>query len=842
MLALVVGAVVARGVVYDTLPAEREGKFPIHQPKYEGVEQVMLLSGRWLVVATTDLDAVVAKVNEISKGELFRRLDRWDETKKAGKPDWVAFKAAEKLYATHQAAAREAVGERKMDATGFYAVSSADDNAYGKPAAPLRVTRLLVSLDSRRVRGGPDIYYAHYSYLELPRALRDGHNYTVTLANGKKVTFLYDERRTVSRAIKVNQVGYLPDASQKFAYLGACAYELGPVDFSDAKEFRVISVADGHVALTGPVKLREKNPRFAVSPGKTDDPAKRPPLCGEDVYEMDLGPLKEEGEFFISIAGVGRSWTFRHARDAYGEAFYITARGLFHQRCGIALEPAYTDWTRPRCHEKPVCESGFVTFGTGDFRVPKNYERFDVVGATMDTSHTTTNVVGGWHDAADWDRNIYHYMNLFDLLTAYEIAPRKFADSQLHIPESGNGIPDILDEAEFGLRVWKRSLDARGGASGAVETFTHPTIDADFPYAFSVRTRWSSLAFAAAAAQYAQLVKPFNAALSAEYAAAARKAYDFGNNPSNSLGKHIIRAAANRGKGAPYTIAWEETDKMIVPYLLHARLRMFLLSGEKSYLDGLEALAKQMPALFEWPLTDRDQSVWSAFALARGADNLPAPLVESWKKVYLAAADALCAEIAAQPYRHSWPRDKNFHAGWGALCATNPSRVLLAAWALSGDAKYRDAAIVNVDFMLGANALGMSWTSGLGCVYPVRFQHAISEDDGILDPVPGITVYGLTGGPMYHQFRNTIWQAATADGNGTVDFIHAANKQIPFYRSWSAHPMMNTAQCEFTIHETMSSTLFTCALLSADDWRPSDALQHRHPRRDDLVFGYWYLP
>ncbi|MCX7049295.1 MAG: glycoside hydrolase family 9 protein [Candidatus Sumerlaeota bacterium] len=833
----------SKSVAYDRLPAAREGKYPVHIPKYEGVEQLLLLSSRWVIVATTDLAEVVAKINELSHGELLKNVDAWEASEKAGKPNWTAYKAMPKIRDQYMTQAREAVGERKMDSPEFFAIASGDDPAYRSAASPLRATRVLVSLGKGQVRGGPSIHYAHYCYLEMPQPLQTGKTYTISLKNGKKVTFLFDEMRTVSRAIKVNQVGYLPSAGQKRAYLGACLYEFRPMDFSYAKQFSIISAATGQAVYIGEIKLREKNPLFAVPPGKNDDPAKRPPICGEDVYEMDLSPLKDVGEFFISIPGVGRSWTFRHGKDVYGEAFYVACRGLFHQRCGVALEAPYTAWTRPRCHTAPVYECQNIQFGVGAFKVPKEFERFDVVGASTDATRKTENVVGGWHDAADWDRNLMHYADVFDLLTAYELAPRKFTDGQLNIPESGNGIPDILDEAEFGLRVWKTSMDARGGVSGAVETWTHPKIDADIKYAFALRTRWCSLVFASAAAQYALLVKSFSPEKAADYASAAQKAFAFGNDPRNSLGKIDIPAAKDRGRGAKYSIAWEEQDGMIVPYLLQAKLRMFLLTKDKSYLEGVADLAPKMPPLFQWPMTYSDYSVWMPYSIVKGADrDLPQELVDSWRKNYCAAADALCESSEPQPYRQTWPRYKDFHAGWGALVMTNYSRALLAAYALTDEKKYRDAAILNADFMLGANPMGMSLTSGLGYVYPVNFQHAISENDGIADPVPGITVYGLTGGPIYADFRNTVWQSPAADGKAKVDFIKPANKEVPFFRRWMCHPMLNTGQCEFTIHETMASTIFTCAMLMDDGWTPGNDLKRRNPRREELLFGYWYLP
>jgi endoglucanase len=829
----------------DGLPRAKQGRFPVHMPTYDGVEQLIVLSSRCIVVVTTNVDEVVEKINDLSGGQLFAAVQRWEESDAAGRPDWKAYRDRWRIRDDYIARAREAAGERKLGETSYYTITAHQPPSYRAGLAPRRVTRVIVGLGGQRVKGSHAVHYAHYSYLELPEPLWNGNVYTVALGNGKKVTFLYDEMRTVSRAIKVSQIGYLPSAQSKYAYLGACLYELGPLDCSFAEEFKVVSVETGQVLHRGAVKLRARNPRVAPRPGKDDDPEKRPLMAGEDIYEMDLSALKDEGEFFITVPGVGRSWPFRHAKDVYAEAFYTACRGLYHQRCGIALQPQYTAWTRIKCHTDPVYECEHIPFSPGaNFRRPEGYSTFDVIGATVDASRATESPRGGWHDAADWDRNIYHYSCVFDLLYAYELAPTKFTDGQLNIPESGNGIPDILDEAEFGIEIWKRSMDENGGVSGAVETWTHPKIDdPDVKYCFSRRTRWSSLLFAAAAAQYAYLAKPHSARRAAEYESLAKRAYAFGSDPRNSLGEVTINAKKERGRGDPYAFQWREEEGMISGFLAHAKLRLYVLTGDESYLERVPDLVRDVLEPYEWTNSYKDFSPWMYFDIAaKAAPRLPAEAVSRWRAFYLGRADELVELLDGMPYRCTWPDYKDFWMGWGASDMTNYSRALLIAHALSGDERYRDAAILNADFMFGANPLGMSWTTGLGYVYPIDIQHANSENDGIMDPVPGITIYGITGG-MYSQLRNAVWRSPTADGaTEYVSFMSEANMSVPLWRRWSCHPHLNVGQCEFTVHETMASTIFACAMLMPQGWMPSEALKGRRPRAEEFLFGYWYLP
>jgi endoglucanase len=176
---------------------------------------------------------------------------------------------------------------------------------------------------------------------------------------------------------------------------------------------------------------------------------------------------------------------------------------------------------------------------------------------------------------------------------------------------------------------------------------------------------------------------------------------------------------------------------------------------------------------------------------------------------------------------------------WGSSVMTNPARCLWIAYALSGDVKYRRAAILNTDFMLGANPMGMSWTTGTGYVYPVNIQHEISETDAIMDPVPGITVYGITDG-ISQVLRQNAWQSPKDATR--KEFVAFVEPEVPLWRRWSSHPTMNTPQCEFTIQETMSSTIFCCSQLLGEAWMPTAELKESQPAKKELLFGYWYLP
>ena len=69
---------------------------------------------------------------------------------------------------------------------------------------------------------------------------------------------------------------------------------------------------------------------------------------------------------------------------------------------------------------------------------------------------------GGWYDAGDFNKyTTWTARYIIVLLHAFEEHPQAFSDDY-GIPESGNGIPDILDEVKWGLDWLVRMQNADG--------------------------------------------------------------------------------------------------------------------------------------------------------------------------------------------------------------------------------------------------------------------------------------------------------------------------------------------------------------------------------------------
>jgi endoglucanase len=81
---------------------------------------------------------------------------------------------------------------------------------------------------------------------------------------------------------------------------------------------------------------------------------------------------------------------------------------------------------------------------------------------------------------------------------------------------------------------------------------------------------------------------------------------------------------------------------------------------------------------------------------------------------------------------------------WGGnSVACNQGMLLVYAYQLTKNRKYLDGALTNLDYILGRNATGYSFITGIGSKTPMHPHHRQSEADGITEPVPGM----LVGGP-----------------------------------------------------------------------------------------------
>lgn len=726
-----------------------------------------------------------------------------------------------------------------------------------------RISR--ISRPGTEVTNSPDLVF--FTYLRLAEPLKNGDALKVASAFGESAELLYDDMKTVSRSIKVNQEGYVPHAGRKYAYFGQwLGAELGPMNTSgfEGKEFHIRSADDDRVVFTG--KIESRMPEQFIASGEM-----QVPLNGETVMQMDFSDFSVPGRYFIHIPGAGRSWEFIIGEDAIGRAFYVQMRGLFHQRSGMPKEPQYTQWSMKTDHPHSY-RGGFMPNdrhynGRGGLVRNAKGEKvdirrhFEVVKATA-TDEKLADVYGGWWDAGDFDRRTYHFEVVDALLSAYLLFPENFQDSQLDIPESGNGIPDIVDEAAWGVDVWRRAQNAAGGVGCWLEATSHPlnpdpTADTQ-PYYLALPTRESTIQYCAYAAKLARAYRKCGRNDLAElfYASAAR-AWNYAIDPGNTVSAEFTLPGEGR-------LFYKEPEQLPPENVFKAAANLYLYNRNpelQKYIDTLDAnvvfqvVREKNAAYF---LSELAEDPEAFFLLGRRYDKLVMEKADFFRK----AQESLA-------YRNvGWPPGHSFFLflGWGEALPFKKGSFLIMAWRLSGNPVYRDSALLCFDWMMGTNPMGRSMTTGLGKVYPVRLlslpMHAWR--DKWEDPIPGLTPYTFSGTNNYsvtdklfgyvkeerrdHKYKGcniTLLPDSLSRGKTPTraECFRIAQQAVPVWRRFANLEGHAVNQNEYTVWETMAPAAAAYGALLKPGWKPPPEWKKIGPQNDlRQLKGYIFLP
>ena len=694
---------------------------------------------------------------------------------------------------------------------------------------------------------------AWHSTLSLPEPMRPGEPMAIQDGWGNRHDLTFDPDTTISWALKVDQEGFPADAPAKYGYLGAWLGPEGALDLTrfDGAPFEVVQEGTGRVAHTGLITHRSEDP-----------------LSGESVYELDFSDLTEPGDYYLRVEGLGRSFGFQLGQDLLGQAFYTYARGMYHNRCGTELSADHTRWTRGDIHQTfqaafpsdSTDYSDHSAEGWGFLDASGNHVSLSQFQVIADTATTTPlpAVLGGWHDAGDYDRRPYHLRSVLDLLTAWRLTPDHFTDGQLHLPESGNGLPDILDEARWGVEFLRLAQGADGGVGTWIEATSHPHDwnpgTDDQPYYLALATRNSSLEYAEHAARLGRALTdagdPSSGALFIE---SAQRAWVFGSDPD----RRVAHSFLHDGE----TITFTEAPEPDAGRLLWASLQLWLATGDPTYRDALDAdaFARELANLW-W-----QNRIYTLVDVVLEADQLPSGWGERALDSIVLRADTFVDGVDQHAYRRAWyAPDHGYFGleGWGSA-RYMPLRPLVAAWKLTGEEPYRRAALLGLNYLHGANPLGRVHVTGLGDHGSATALHLPSWADDHAEPVPGIPLYGPGVGMPWVAARRVYgifeaprssptfdgidqpllpppWHGDTLDMNGVIDIL---SETVPSWRRMVPLESQVVASMEFTVWETTSVAASVTGMLMGPGWEPAADAWARQPRTEAQLQSHrWARP
>ncbi len=489
--------------------------------------------------------------------------------------------------------------------------------------------------------------------------------------------------------IKVDQVGYLPERP-KIALVATGA---------KGDDFTIRRSADGAVVYKGKLSA------------KIEDPD-----TGDRVQSADFTTLKTTGSYYLDAPSVGRSWPFRISPDVYRWAFYLTARAFYGQRCGIVVDlgPEFPTYKHPPCHVGGAFHASSGKTGASD-------------------------ATGGWHDAGDYGRYVVNSgISTATLLWTWELFGKQLGAVNLQIPESGNGTPDILNEARWNLKWVLGMQDVDGGVwhkqtSERFCGFVMPEKDPLVSYVIGTgaspfKSSCATADFAAVMAISARIFRAYDPAFSRRCLDAALRAWSWLNtypqvlfrNPVAVLtGEYGDRACSDERLWAAAELSRTTRDAHYTSYFLD-HYREFLNSTGAPSWGNVAKLA-----------------LWT-YVLGGGPD---ASAVAAIRDQTVREADELVVRANGNPYRTTM-QTKDY--GWGSNgTAANAGFELLVANELHPNPSYVNTAIENLHYLLGRNTFSLSWVTQVGA-NPFRHpHHRPSGADTNAEPWPGL----LSGGP-----------------------------------------------------------------------------------------------
>ncbi|MEV1013632.1 glycoside hydrolase family 9 protein [Micromonospora sp. NPDC049801] len=490
--------------------------------------------------------------------------------------------------------------------------------------------------------------------------------------------------------VRVNQAGYLPG---------------GP------KNATVVTEA------TTPLPWQLHSAAGAVLASGTTTTRGVDAASGQNVQTVDFSSYRTPGAGLTLTVDGETSHPFDISGTLYNQLRSDSMQFFYAQRSGIAIDGDLIgdEYARPAGHLG-------VAPNQGDTSVPCQPGVCDY----------SLDVRGGWYDAGDHGKYVvnggiatYQLLNTFERTKTAATANggAGLADSTLRVPERGNGVPDILDEARWELEFLLRmQVPAGKPLAGMVHHKIHdknwtglPLAPQDDPQPRELHppSTAATLNMAATAAQCARLFAPYDAAFASRCGTAAKTAY------AAAKAHPAVYASPTDGTGGG---AYDDSN--VTDEFYWAAVELYLTTGSQTYLTDLTASPHHTGNVFE-PRGFGWQSVAALgrLDLATVPNGLPAADLTRVRASVTAAADAYLAELRRQAYGLPMPGDADSYF-WGANSSIiNNAIVLATAFDLTRDARYRDGAVQAMDYILGRNALNISYVTGWG-EHAAQNQHS----------------------------------------------------------------------------------------------------------------------
>ncbi len=575
--------------------------------------------------------------------------------------------------------------------------------------------------------------------------------------------------------ISVNQVGYYPKLA-KTATLGDNSGDIlhgaSTITLSkDSYTFELVDAQTDNVVYTGTTGKKFHD-------ADSDD----------NVCKIDFSEYQTPGRYYLRIEGEKwRSFEFNIGDNIYEDTSHnmlTNALNYFYQnRSGIDIKEAYiTSGDKSTLAH----EGGHKTDTASIQKIWKNeYASETEATSTYKSGSLTAN--GGWYDAGDHGKyvvnggiSVWTLQNMYERSILIGKDKEKFADNSgvCVVPEAGNDIPDILDEAavelDFIAQMKVVSSDSAWGKYDGL--YYHKLHDhkwtglATRPYDYeeewkTVRivkppTLAATLNYAACAAQAARLWEPYDSAKAKTYLETAKEAfaayekhwYEYDSSttthptlkcdcPAEEINENSLYAPMWQAKGGgPYG------DNNVLDDAYWAACEIFISASEMGDSDAAEFKKVIDASKYAYSCETRmvggenkDGSFTSfnwgntascgTLALSLHQDLLSDSENQKVEAAITEAADAYVDMEEQQgygiPYTYDGPgyNDPNNLKPsivikgyeWGSnSMVINNAIVMAYAYDLTKDIDYMNGVTTAMDYLFGVNPLSFSFVTGYG--------------------------------------------------------------------------------------------------------------------------------
>ncbi|MBR5101805.1 MAG: glycoside hydrolase family 9 protein, partial [Muribaculaceae bacterium] len=530
-----------------------------------------------------------------------------------------------------------------------------------------------------------------------------------------------------SRYIRVNQLGYLPNAVKVAVYVSHDA---------DLKinQFEIVDVFTQKTVYTSS-KVKNTGPLGQL----------------KSTFRLDFTDFNHSGSYYIKVAGV-KSPVFPINHNVWNGTADFILNYMRQQQCG------YNPFQKDSCHTRDA----FIKY-----HPTKEGQRIDVRG--------------GWHDAADLLQYTTTSANaIYQLMFAYEQNPECFADYyDANGNKGANGLPDIVDQIKWGLdwldrmnpepgELYNQIADDRdhigtkmpkddpadygwGPNNGRPVYFVDGKQQQRGKFLNATMGAASTAGkFAADFALGAKILKPFYPSFAQKIGAKAEDAYRVGvDKPGNTQTVSVV---------SPYIYA---EDNWVDDMELGA-FELYRATASTDYLTQAVEYGRREP-ITPWMGADSAKHYqWYPFMnmghyrlAAIGDARLKTEFVRNLKS----GIDRVFDRANNHPFLWGIP---------GIWCSNNLTVAMLTQCILyhqlTGDNQYDEMEAALRDWLFGCNPWGTSMVVQLpsGGVYP----HA-THSNWVFQNV-GVPTGGLVDGPVYASIFNSLRGVNITDDMPTV--------------------------------------------------------------------------